>query len=446
MTQAEELGYYKSAYETLLECMPAAYIIYNAETGRLNRISQGILDMFGCSEEDFREHYYNNFELMVLKQDRALVKQQLTDQLLYSESLEVNFRIKDLSGEIRYINFKGRRFHDMDLGEVVFAFLTDVSDNILTRQEIQRVNERLAIETRKYQLLQETTDDIPFHYVIDADTMMLTVKEDGIRKEKSISDFCLRKKMESYICEEDRDRFVQIFMNACGEAVKATTDVRLALPSEGGSYVWYRIYYASFPDQYGSVSRIMGTIKNIAGEKEEQEALRSMARMDAMTGLLNKTAIGNTVSEELARSDLNQVHALFIIDADNFKAVNDNLGHLYGDKVICSIARTIRSTFRDSDYIGRIGGDEFLVLMRGCTEEIAEQRAQDLNEAVRQTYEQNGVKVTISLSIGLAFYPRHATSYMGLYAQADTALYHAKEDGRNCYRIAGQPQVMKFEM
>ena len=153
-----------------------------------------------------------------------------------------------------------------------------------------------------------------------------------------------------------------------------------------------------------------------------------------MTGLLNKTAMQEEVEHYLSKSDYGAIHAMMMIDTDNFKNVNDNLGHDYGDKVIKFVASTIKDIFRETDYVGRMGGDEFMVFMKNTTKKITEERAERLNDRIRKVFVEKGKTVGISCSIGIAYYAKDGSDYATLFKAADKALYEAKEAGKDCYR------------
>ena len=131
--------------------------------------------------------------------------------------------------------------------------------------------------------------------------------------------------------------------------------------------------------------------------------------------------------------------ALFMIDMDYFKSVNDKLGHPTGDKALQDMAETLHTVFRSGDIIGRIGGDEFSVFALGLTDSaLIESRARDLGEKGRRIYmsPDGKTKVRVSLSIGVAVLSeKDCRDHQELYRLADEALYEAKEAGRNTYRV-----------
>ena len=141
------------------------------------------------------------------------------------------------------------------------------------------------------------------------------------------------------------------------------------------------------------------------------------------------------ISDDLVLSGT-EVHALMIIDIDDFKHVNDTLGHVTGDQLISDVALTLRKTFRKTDTISRIGGDEFLVFLPVMTStEAVEKKAEEFLNAIYGNIEKEGKSVQISCSIGISFFPGDGKDFFDLYQKADNALYYAKGKGKNRYVI-----------
>jgi len=160
------------------------------------------------------------------------------------------------------------------------------------------------------------------------------------------------------------------------------------------------------------------------------------AERDQMTGVYNKTSGINIIENELRIKGENSQHALFIIDIDNFKGVNDNLGHAVGDKVIIEAAKAISNIFRDADIVSRFGGDEFVVFATHIKEfDLINKKATELCNALRKKYMVGKHTQQISASIGIAYYPLHGLTYDELFEHADKALYKSKEQGKDGYTI-----------
>ncbi|MBO4369417.1 MAG: GGDEF domain-containing protein [Desulfovibrio sp.] len=171
--------------------------------------------------------------------------------------------------------------------------------------------------------------------------------------------------------------------------------------------------------------------------RSEKKMLTKMAHIDVLTGLENRSAI-DRVDRMLQKDSL--PGALFVIDVDNFKRINDTLGHPAGDIVLRRIAGILKNSFRKGDVIARIGGDEFMVYSPGMVslESIREKSQQMENavQAIRRLREApDDPCITISVSMGIALFPLHGKLYNQLYHCADTALYTAKESGKSRFAI-----------
>lgn len=161
-----------------------------------------------------------------------------------------------------------------------------------------------------------------------------------------------------------------------------------------------------------------------AAKLEEEERIRRAER-DELTGLLNRKATMQFIHERLENSLEDDKHALLMIDADSFKPVNDRYGHQAGDKVLAELAKEINSSFRSSDIIGRIGGDEFFVLMTHVPDQnTVEKKLETLLSKIRSVHYKD---VHISASIGVSIFPDDAGTLDEMYSLADQAMYAAKK-------------------
>ncbi|MCR4587623.1 MAG: sensor domain-containing diguanylate cyclase [Lachnospiraceae bacterium] len=422
--------------QLLIDNIPGGILTYEEESGKFLTISKGCLEIFGCDEGSFRDFYYNNFELFIAKQDRQKVKDLIEEQLNFLGNAEVTFRVRDLLGETKYIAYRGKRFERRDGIKQVYAVIEDVTEQTEVQQQLQRIANTLYLETQRYQLLQEAVDDITFDYNLETDTMEYFMPTEGSSR-KTIHQFMEKGRLSEYIESKDLVDMTDNWKALLEEPMKNIVECRIYISSRK-KYVWSRVYVASFTDPDDKVARIVGSIKDISAERKEIDALNKQANCDTMTGLYNKRAMQMLVKDYLRKHGDGYEHAVLMVDADNFKAVNDNLGHLYGDEVIKFVAKSIRSTFRESDFVGRVGGDEFLIFMKNADLDAARMRAGKLNEKMRQTFEHDGITIRITCSIGIALYPKHGTDYETLYKVADEALYKAKESGRDRYELTDE--------
>ncbi len=169
--------------------------------------------------------------------------------------------------------------------------------------------------------------------------------------------------------------------------------------------------------------------------KAHNKLLLQAAQIDGLTGAFNKRSTEERINDILWENP-KETHMFVIMDLDRFKEVNDRYGHMIGDEVLRNFGNLLKEYFREEDVIGRIGGDEFVVLMRKIEhKENAVERIENLIKKMEECYlaEMDGENVTISA--GISFAPECGNSYMDLYKAADTALYETKKAGRNGYHI-----------
>ena len=162
----------------------------------------------------------------------------------------------------------------------------------------------------------------------------------------------------------------------------------------------------------------------------ENKYLIHLSEIDPLTSVFNKETTQKLIDQKLK----NHEHFCFLIlDVDDFKSVNDNYGHAVGDKVLKNLSDLFKNHFRQTDIVGRIGGDEFIILIED--EVIAESRIQSLLKKVNELKIEELQDFKLSISVGMAFAPSNGTTFMELYRHADHALYQTKRTGKNDYKI-----------
>lgn len=218
------------------------------------------------------------------------------------------------------------------------------------------------------------------------------------------------------------------------------------LVSDGG-YVWMRVLIVLVQDTQSRNIKGFIQIKNIDEEKRQQLDLQYKAERDLLTGLYNKGTTEMLISKRLASDKNNTLSGgLFIIDIDDFKTINDRLGHLYGDAVLSELSDNLRKIFREHDIVGRIGGDEFLVFAEGLhSESIMIKKAKSICRAFLRTYaNEKNEDYTVSSSVGIAVFPKDGKTFEALFKYADAALYTRKAQGKNGYSFYNENLEMPY--
>ena len=197
---------------------------------------------------------------------------------------------------------------------------------------------------------------------------------------------------------------------------------------------WIEFRSRVYRSRISNTLRITTFLTDRDDEMRHKQRLQKRAATDALTGLYNRENILECITACLDKAAPDFFNALLFIDLDQFKRVNDQWGHQYGDKVLQKTADRLRQIFRGDDIYGRIGGDEFLVFLRQIpSRETAELRAQEIVEALPLHLAEGGKVADVTCSVGVALCKNGEANVEQLYEQADKAMYRAKEQGRNRY-------------
>jgi diguanylate cyclase (GGDEF)-like protein len=186
-------------------------------------------------------------------------------------------------------------------------------------------------------------------------------------------------------------------------------------------------------NEAGEFVGLLGVTRDISERKQAEERITHLAQHDSLTDLPNRALFTDRLQQALKCAEREgERRALMFMDLDRFKPVNDTYGHAVGDQLLQEAALRMRKCIRASDTVGRIGGDEFVVLLpKLAGERVAQQVAEKLRSALAEPFVLAGHSLNISSSIGIAIYPDHAQNERELSHCADVAMYDAKQKGRN---------------
>ena len=221
-----------------------------------------------------------------------------------------------------------------------------------------------------------------------------------------------------------------------GEAESFEAEYRMQ--GANGSWVWIhdrgRVVER---DAIGKPLRMAGTMKDVTERKRYEDELRQLANYDTLTGLPNRTLFHERLRHALSHARRHQQRvALLFLDLDRFKQINDSLGHAAGDGLLKQVARRLSASVREDDSVSRLGGDEFTVIIEGIANlESVGVVAEKVLRAFAEPYVLSGTEVVVSPSIGISVFPDDGEDSATLLKNADLAMYHAKDQGRNNYQF-----------
>lgn len=398
-------------------------------------------ELVSGNEEFFRTIGYKAEEIQVLPNDvcdviyredqKAL--QRVMEELVHTDKMgQCEIRICGKNSEIHWIALNVRLFYYQDR---IPCFLVSSWD-IHRRKQME---EELYLQTERYKLVEEINQEFPFEYDVQNRTIFISSRSNIMLADRNGKDFFVPvEALERILYREDYEEFFGMLDRASAEEEKGMLEYRVNVADEGETpeYAWHRTIYKSVPGNGGRILRILGRTEDITRERFLQDEMEQRLKQDDLTGLLNKSTTKSEI-EGFLKENIRGTHALFLIDVDNFKCINDTLGHMFGDSVLINVGKKIGELFRGTDVVGRIGGDEFMVLMKYTDFYQAKLKAEKICESVKQVYHGgDGEEVEVSCSVGVALYGTIKESYSSLFSKADMAMYQAKEAGKNQYRVA----------
>jgi diguanylate cyclase (GGDEF)-like protein/PAS domain S-box-containing protein len=200
-----------------------------------------------------------------------------------------------------------------------------------------------------------------------------------------------------------------------------------------GSEVDVSLVFSPVFDDAGAVAAVSAIVHDVTEMKEAEEKIRHNATHDALTGLPNRFLLDDRLEHALADARrLGSGLAVLFVDLDNFKRVNDTLGHAQGDALLAEVAKRIVPVLRESDTVGRVGGDEFTIIIAGVQDSAqVEFTARRLLEAIASPCRLGAEDLRVTASVGVALFPTDGMDATSLIQHADLAMYSAKELGRN---------------
>ncbi|WP_198804945.1 EAL domain-containing protein [Leptolyngbya sp. BL0902] len=306
----------------------------------------------------------------------------------------------------------------------------------------QNVEEDLRLSEARYRLIANHMGDLvclhnhqgEFLYISPSVQTLLGYSPEELQG-KNIQD----------LCHPDDLPCLQLhFQESFQSADSITSAYRLR--SQSGRYVWIETLAKSIMDEDSPITGIVTSSRDVTRRIKIERQLRYDALHDALTHLPNRDWLAKRLEMEIlqCRRQPGRQFGLLMIDLDRFKAVNDSLGHLIGDKLLIAVAELLKTTVRKVDMVSRWGGDEFVIFLDNVNhiQEVV-QVAEVINRALENPLEVDGKIIFTSASIGILIGSATYTNSNEIFRDVDIALYRAKEGGRNRYEIFGMEMYQK---
>lgn len=279
----------------------------------------------------------------------------------------------------------------------------------------------------RYDILSEFSDTVLFEYDCLDKTLVFTPNITTLFKLNEIGQIKpFDEKTDFTMVHPDDVEKVKNLLATIGDKRDEVDDFVIRFKDKDGNYRWVRWMGRLIRGRLGTPQVFLGKISDVQDEMTKEQDLREKASIDGLTGALNRKAAELQINTLMG--DKNCKGYLFMIDVDDFKTVNDTLGHAMGDLALINLVKLLKENFRKADVVGRLGGDEFIVFMTNTEIQAdAEAKGTEILDILATSTEEPH----FTISIGAAAYPGAGSDYESLYLAADHAMYVSKKSGKN---------------
>lgn len=375
----------------------------------------------GLPEEipDYPEGAYG----VIHPDDLAEYKYFAKSTLLGQDSV-VEVRVKTATGEYQWYEIISKLIRD-EAGEMreIFGRMTNI-------QSAKTMQAEFSVLNQYFMGMQELTKLIIYRIDVPTKTFRY-MSEDAINFGVSVEvpDFIQTFIQEKFIHPDYAEDFRCYAENLLkGENQEHIFKAR----ANDNDYEWFHIKSSFVYNELNNLVEIFGTMENI----QQKKNLEERAYHDMMTGALNKTTFEEQARIMIEERDIQEKHGIIFIDLDDFKKVNDTLGHSYGDSLLTTVGTRLKRLVRGDDLVGRIGGDEFAVVLKNImSQESVIERTNIMLQSLQRDFSFDNKVIGIKASVGVSIYPEHGNDYKSLISRADMAVYESKRRGKNVVSV-----------
>lgn len=394
----------------------------------ISYVNDGFIKLTGYTIEEINAIREENYTSYIHPEDRENLSWDVfAEKPNEGEDADfsIQLRIMGRSGKYIPVLVKGSLVNNGQGENEMFCVVMDISREWTMMEE-------LSFEQERHRILIEKSDEILFEVNFEDETIKISPKF----KEKF--GWSLPKKYWGdrepdllFVYEEDRPKFLKALQEIeCG---KIDGEFIARIFKSDRTPCWCKILYHVMRTN-GRKMQLIGKLTDIDGEMKEKQTLMKKAQVDALTGLYNKETFKTRCTDYLTNyPDRNS--AIVFFDVDNFKDINDRLGHAVGDRALCEISRKMKNHFSGRDILGRFGGDEFCALIKDIRKEELASLLERLLDELRLTYCEGRRTVQVSVSVGAVCSSEYGTDFDKLLEYADKAQYFAKGKGKDAYAL-----------
>ncbi len=335
-----------------------------------------------------------------------------------------------------------RSYEELNLAyEELIATEEDLQNRF---DELKESQEALAESEKRYQLIFEGVKDGIWDWDINNNNVHISQRCIAmLGYEECECDYDIETWQE-LLHPEDKVKALKAINDYLNKETGSYSDV-FRLKAENGEYNWVQVRGQAIWNDDGKPIRMAGSLTDITDQKKYAERILNLAYYDLITKLPNRAMFEKELDSKILWAKKNNIKlALLYFDLDDFKNVNDTLGHTYGDKLLKMIASEFLKYKKKDNVLARLGGDEFALIISDVKDiDEIHNIAKTIIKSLNRPWILNSQEFYISTSIGIAFFPEHGNDYQSLLKNADTAMYCAKEKGKRTYEIYKKEMYMK---
>ena len=389
-------------------------------------VSEGCFALTGYTEEDLLFNSRISYEQITHPDDRQHVRDTIQEAVQNNRRFDIEYRIVRADGSIRHVWERGTNISH-DTFDILEGFIQDVTERKQADEALREAERRYrSIFENAIEGIYQSTPNNGYLAVNPALARMY-----GYDSPQELISTLRDIDHQVYVDPQRRLEFKRL-MSKHG----VVTNFESRVHRRNGEIIWISENARSVYNSDGSLLFFEGTVEAITERKLHEAEIQFQATHDALTGLPNRTLLYDRMQQAVLHSErYGNLTAIAFLDLDQFKFINDSLGHQVGDELLKITAQRLTSCLRESDTVARQGGDEFVLLLTDQpNEEAITQTMQRVLHEVSQPWKANDLEFQITCSIGLTLCPDDGRDAETLLKNADSAMYKAKELGRNNFQ------------
>lgn len=409
----------QSSLKTHLINPGGVFTCKNNKEWTLLHADQSSYEFLGYDEETFQTKFSSQLIRVIHEEDVNGLHESIEMDLKNASFLTNEVRVICKEG-LRWIWVSAQFIEDEEQGHF-YCMFHDVTKQKKAREELQ-------LNEQRYDLILSHTQDIIIE--VCCKTKDIYVSPNFYKKfgynapptnfPKSIIDANMIHQEDIFVFLDFAKRF---------EEGQDESKCECRIRKEDGTYIWVRNDFNAIRDEEGNLLKILGMISDIDKQKNNELHTQKQLQQDPLTNLYNRIASEQLIQKYIENETDDA--CLFVIDIDDFKGVNDSLGHIYGDTLLRNLSLRLKTCVRDDAIVGRVGGDEFIVFLGHIKQDEITFYIEQIQQVFRSYLLGEDMPYPVTGSIGVSCYPKDGDSYQQLFNHADMAMYHAKSSGKD---------------